>query len=454
MSFNFKVRFSEPFSDKLEGWIFLNGNVRTESDLINMFHEKIVNPYHKDKSINESKKVLLVTAAFQKGHEHDDIHIIRMFEKLSIDPKWNGPYPENIQNLSVYSMFEDLQIKEKWLYQKYTEKQDQIKAIKKDYLTKNKNYVELIHYLCKKLKGNYPNLGLYDFYYFQLYKDSIEDIITSQKQENIIKLPDIKKLLKSRVHIDICKQIKENFDHLIYKDDEIFSITQHIEDFFLEKSGITNSSFYNEQRDELKERIMSSASIFIFGGRVYVLVNRLRFYQLNEFFKQALKKGTNIYGISAGAICQTDKFSLNFEEFSAGGYLRAADKGMGLIRNLWIFPHANDYNYIREANRNFLSFFTLRQKEGIVVGLSEKSVLLCEKYKDPIDGNTYKRFSSVGEEPVLVFGEKGIICELNQFDQIFIKGTKFYTNKNQVATKEEVLELEREYYLHHREQII
>ena len=167
-----------------------------------------------------------------------------------------------------------------------------------------------------------------------------------------------------------------------------------------------------------------------------------------------MKYGTNIYGISAGAICQTEKFSLNFEEFSAGGYLRAADKGMGLIRNLWIFPHANDYNYIREANRDILSFFTLRHKDGVVVGLSEKSVLLCEKYKDPIDGNIYKRFSSVGEEPVLVFGEKGIISELNKFDQIFIKGTKFYTNKNQVATKEEVKELESQYYLEHQVQII
>ena len=449
-----KIRFSQPFEDKVEGWTFLNGNVRTESDLINMFNEQIVNPHHFDKKINASKKVLLVTAAFQKGHEHHDIHIIRAFEKLAIDPKWNGPFPENIQNLSLYTMFEQFQDKEKWLYQRYTEKQDQIKAIKKDYIGKNREYVHEIHGLCSKLKSKYPTLALYDFYNFYNYKDKIDILLDSKNKEIEAKLKDVNKLARSSIDTDICKTIKETLDHLVYKDDEIFSTCQHVEEFFLEKSGVTNSSFYKEQREALKERILSSASVFIFGGRVYVLVNRLRFYQLNEYFKQAMKMGTNIYGISAGAICQTDRFSLNFEEFSAGGYLRAADKGMGLVKNLWIFPHANDYNYIMETNKDILSFFALRCEGGAVIGLSEKSVLLCEKYKDPIDGNIYKRYSSVGEDPVLVFGQKGIICKMNKSDQLFTDGTKFYTNRNQVAQKDEMEELEKKYYLEYQSHIM
>lgn len=438
-----EVRFSKPFEDKVEGWIFLNGNVATEYDLVQMFNEQIINPQHKDPQINKSKKVLLVTAAFQKGHEHHDHHLITMFEKLSIDPKWNGPYPQNIQNLSVYTMFTMFKEKEKWLYQKYTEKQDQIKAIKLDYLSKNNDYVRIVHSLTHELQEKYPELSLYDFYYFH---EKYEKFPEFTEESTIERLENLKILSRNKYDLEKCKEIKETLDHLIYKDEEIFSICAHIEDFFLEKSGIKNCTYYKEQRADLNERIKSSASIFIFGGRVYVLVNRLRFYQLHEFFKEALKNGTNIYGISAGAICQTEKFSLNFEEFSVGGYLRAADIGMGLVKNLFVFPHANDYKYIMEADRNYLSFFTLRQKNGVVVGLSQKSVLLCEKYKDPIDGKIYSRFSSVGEEPVLVFGERGIRYDLEKFDQIFMPGTKFYINRNQIARAHEIEEIEKDYY--------
>ena len=99
-----------------------------------------------------------------------------------------------------------------------------------------------------------------------------------------------------------------------------------------------------------------------------------------------------------------------------------------------------------EADPDILSFFTLRQKHGVVVGLSQNSVLLCEKYKDPIDGKIYSRFSSVGEEPVLVFGERGIRYDLEKNDQIFMPGTKFYIGRNQIARAHEIEEFERDYY--------
>ena len=440
-------KYPSLLENKVQGWCFLNGNVSNEEDLIYMCKDTILNPCHSDENINKSKKVLLVTAAFQKGHEHHDRHIIRMFEKHSIDAKWEGAFPRNIQNLSVYSMFNNFREKEFWLYQKYTEKQDRIKAIKRDYYEKNFNYVDEVYKYTGELIESYPELNLYDFYYFNKYKKGeLESFLSNLSEEGKNrKLQALENLNKSHGAISKCNVLRDTLDHIIYKDNELFSLCRHIELYYLGKSGVQNSSFYQEQREELKKRILSSATVFIFGGRVFVLVNRLRFYRLEEFFKEAIKRGTNIYGISAGAICQTDKFFLTFERHFPGGHSSASDFSMGLVKGLFVFPHAEDLNYIREANREKLTFFALRHRPGVSVGLTEKSILLCEKYKDPFDGEVYRRFTSVGEEPVLVFGEQGQRRDLYKYDQIILEGTKFYKGKNQVASAKDMEKLEREY---------
>lgn len=441
-----QLKYPGLLENKAEGWCFLNGNVVKEEDLVNMCRETILNPCHTDETLNKSKKILLVTAAFQKGHEHHDRHLIEMFERISIDAKWEGSFPRNIQNLSVYSMFNEFKEKEKWLYQKYTEKQDQIKAIKKDYYEKNFHYVEEIYKLVSSLQETYKHFCLYDFYYLQDHKDDPDfftvDLSGEEKEK---KLSELSNLLRSAKGLSTCKELRDTFDHIIYKDNELFSMCRHVELYYLWKSGVQKSSFYKEQREELGKRIMSSATIFIFGGRVFVLTNRLRFYRLEKFFKDAVKKGTNLYGISAGSICQTEKFFLTFERYSAKAHSSASDYGMGLVHNIWIFPHAEDLSYIRELHRDKLSFFTLRHRPGVAVGLTEKSVLLCEKYKDPFDGKIYKRYTSVGEEPVLVFGERGKRCDLYKYDQIILEGTKFYKGKNQIAGKDDIKQMEEEY---------
>jgi peptidase E len=438
--------YSKPLQHKAQGWIFLNGNVSKEEDLVRMCRDQISKPQHFVPSINDSKKVLLVTAAFQKGHEHHDRHLIEMFERLSIDAKWDNDFPRNIQNLSVWSMFNTFKERESWLWKKYHEKQDRIKAIKQDYLLKNSSYVESAHQTSKDLGRTYPGLTMFDYYNIEKFKDNPDLFTTNLDPEKAQrKLADLKSLMGSPLDLDLCKELKATIDHLVFKDDEIFALTQFIEDYFLEKSGISESALYREQRKDLEDRITGSATIFIFGGRTYVLVNRLRFYRLAEYFKMALSMGANIYGISAGTICQMDRFYLNLERFTPGGYLRAADRGMGLVEGLYVTPHAEDYAYIREAHPDALSFFSLRQKNGVVVGLSEKSILLYERYKDPLDGKVHRRFTSIGEEPVLIFGERGVKHEMSRHSQIILEGTKFFKGTNMVGEEKDIEDLEREH---------
>ncbi|MBN2385251.1 Type 1 glutamine amidotransferase-like domain-containing protein [bacterium] len=437
---------SRPLQHKARGWLFLNGNVAREEDLVRMFRRSICTPEHFVPEVDRSKKVLLITAAFERGQEHHDRHLIHMFERLHIDANWRGNFPQNIQNLSIYNMFMQFQKQEPWLYRRYNEKQEQIKVVKKDYYIKISHHVERLEELRNYLHIYNPDLNIFDFYHSDKIRDNPYFFVlnmSSGKARRRQKALD--HLVSSPQLMAMCHEFRNIIDHLVYLDDEIFCLCQEIECFFLEKSGIRTNALYQEQRAELIKRITSSATIFIFGGRVFVLVNRLRFYELGPIFEEAIQMGTNIFGISAGSICQTRRFSLSFNRSGSAGDVFAADNGLGLVNGIRIFPHADDIRYIMDADVNELTLFTLRHRENAVIGLREKSVLLCETYRDPVDNNEYKRFSSIGEHPVMVFGERGEIVQLGHLDEMFMEGCKFYSGIVQVATRRDVLQLEKKW---------
>ena len=121
----------------------------------------------------------------------------------------------------------------------------------------------------------------------------------------------------------------------------------------------------------------------------------------------------------------------------------AADEGVGTVTGLRIFPHAHDYHpYMRSGNRNDLSFFALRHPQSITVGLNQASVLLKETYLCREDGGTYHRYTSVGRDPVLVFGPRGSRHEMHPGDQLLMPGTRYHRGHVQLARREEMDPLE------------
>lgn len=442
----------EPFQYKAAGWILLNGNVVWESDLVDMFRSRILEPQHFDPDINRSRKVLLVTAAFDRGQEHRDRHLIAMFEKLGIEADWSGHLPRNIQNLSVYTMFERFKAQESWIYSRYTEKQSILKAIKREYTHKNQTYVNLVQRQLEMLRLSYPALGIFELNQAAPPGRGLEALQAAEevttRPDREARLADLKRLAVSGSDLKACRELRLTLEHLLYKDEEVFAMCHALEANFLEKSGVRNSQMYQEQRAELRERVLSSATVFLFGGRVYVLVNRLRFYDMAEVFRRAVACGTNLYGISAGAMCMTRRFSLTFDRAETGGHIHAADFGMNLVSGIRIFPHANDFRSIREGRRDDLSFFALRMPHEVAVGLNERSVLLCETYRDPVDGRILKRYSSSGADPVLVFGPRGERHEMERHTELLLEGSKFYEGKAQLATRPEIVELERDWRKH------
>src|SRR5437016_1654606 len=88
----------------MKGTIVFNGNIRFEVDFINKFQKQILSSNHVDPEVRDSKKVLLITAAWQK-REFQEGHIKRALYEIGIRPRFSEGFDQNIQNLSIYHDF-------------------------------------------------------------------------------------------------------------------------------------------------------------------------------------------------------------------------------------------------------------------------------------------------------------------------------------------------------------
>lgn len=431
------------YSNKAAGWVFQNGNIPQARSLVQMYREQITNPCHPDPEIDAARRVVLVTAAFTSGHELHDRHLIRDFEEIGIDAGWKDGYPTKIRNLAVWSAFKRWQKSEKWLYQRYTEKQDTILALKRDYLEKNQGYVERVFRALSEMAEAYRYLGLYEIYHLPEWKKDPNSCLPQTQEAAAAVCRDLERLSGTRADSKRAAEIRACLDHLIYKDQEFLAAVEAVEGHFRTSSGLHTSELYLRQQSELEDAILKATTLFLYGGRVFVLMNRLRFYGLDLTLREAVRRGSNLFGISAGALIQTDYFYLAEERGTPGGHLMAADQGLGLMSDLRVFPHADDYyQYVREAHRDDLSFFALRHRGCVTVGLNQESVLLFERYRCPVDDKVYARYSSVGNQPVLVFGPRGVRYEMGPGDELLLPKTRHYDGTPRMAISPEVEELD------------
>lgn len=429
---------------RIGGACFLNGNVPVGRDLVQMFREQILDPQHPDPDVRSNRRVLIVTAAWDSGHELRERHVIADFEEIGLDAGWVKGVPTRVQNLSVWTAFREWQEGEPWLYRRYTEKQDVIKALKYDYYVKNGEAIRRIREIGAELEKEYPALGLYEIISLERWREDPEEVLPRNPGSDSAPVArDLDRLWNAKQNRKKALEAARLLEHLQFKDSELFAACEAVEDHFQSESGVSDCARYQDQRKELIRLIDQSATMFLYGGRTFVLANRLRFYRLESAIRRAVHKGMNLFGISAGSIIQSEKWYLAEPEESPVGFLIAGERGLGLFRGVRVFPHAYGYySYIREADRDALSFFALRQHDAVSVGLNEHSVLMAERYEHPSGGKTYFRFRSVGPDAVLVFGPRGERHEMAEGDELAIRGTRYYNGRPGLLRAEEIRSLE------------
>lgn len=396
----------------MKGAIVLNGNIRFETDFVYKFKDKILESIHSDPKVRETKKVLLITAAWQKN-EYKESHVKESLGNIGIKSIYKDGYDKNIQNLAIYHEFNKFKAEEPDVYRFYHEKQENIIAIKEFYRKKNAKLVTLLKDQNMRIKEEFPGMTLARVMDYDVEKESAT-------------LVD-KDIREHRFHY-YCRDIQHTMKTIVDMDNEMVDICREIDEYFFKKSNIMENPTYERIKKKLESRILSANSIFIFGGHIAVLLNRLNFFKLKGAFLKALANGTNFYTVSAGSDVLCDKIILygwvdmanpepeaDFEFF---------DNGFGLITKITVFPHCHDR--IKHDDIDTLTYLARRFKSHLCVGLDQHSFLKLETYIDD-SGKMYERYMSVGkEEGVYVFDRSGEKIIKNYGEELDIPGSKLY----------------------------
>ena len=85
----------------MNGSIIIEGGSGRDPALLEAVQERILQPVHDDPEVRQSRKVLLITAAWQ-GEEFAEAHLKEVIYRMGVSPRVSGAADENVQNLSVY----------------------------------------------------------------------------------------------------------------------------------------------------------------------------------------------------------------------------------------------------------------------------------------------------------------------------------------------------------------
>jgi hypothetical protein len=379
----------------MRGHILFNGNIRIDEDFIYNFSELILKSNHVDESVRESKKSLLITAAWQ-GKEFNEGHLKDALHKIGIPSIVRGGFDVNVQNSGIYHFFNEFREKHPEHYELYHEKQEVIVETSDFYRHKNSNFVRILREQTRQIQS-------------RVRETSLSEILSYSVEAN-------QKILSSLRPIELlfhfaCKDVQDTLKYIRSNDESMHSTCNQIEAYYRKRSRVDENPSYIKIRNEIRERILSSNSIFIFGGHMPVLLNRLKFFRLKDVFHEALNRGTNFYTVSAGSMVLVDKIIV-FDDFScddSGDRVREFEffeKGLGLIKSLTLFPHCMDRIQTDDADN--LSYLANRFSSGPCVGLNQDSFMIFETVKNEVCGAVHDICTSIGrKDGVYVFDDSG-----------------------------------------------
>ena len=375
----------------MQGSILFNGNVVREADFITRFQDRILSSNHEDPAIRASRKVVMITAAWKK-EEYDEGHIRSALNGIGVASRYEGGYDANIQTLAVYHEFNSLRARETELYRLYHAKQEVIKQVKQFYRRKNSQLVHLLKEQSQLLKQSFPETTLGKVLDYPVQSTRKDLSLLSQRE--------------LQFHY-WCQDIQETMKSISANDAKMVDICNELDLSFQASSGVMQNPLYRELKRRLEERLLSANSIFIFGGFVAVLYNRLNFFKLKGALVEALRRGTNFYTVSAGTgvLCNSIILYNDYaEDRHVASDFEFFENGFGLVTEVQVFPHCMDR--IKTDDPDNLAYLAHRFQASCCVGMNQESYLLMETVSEA--GQKRERFTSVGEKDgVYVFDRFG-----------------------------------------------
>lgn len=345
----------------MRGRIVFNGNFPYDADFPARVAEWLLAPRRGD------GRVLLVTAGWEQG-EYNEGHIKQAIHALGIAPRMVDGFDVNVQNLSAWHAYEEFCVREPDLAARWRSRERLIETTRGLYLDKNAFYIAVLRRTLAHLRERSPGLRLGDIL-------ADETSAFSHPPDGF----DDDRLLAHFLAYDM----RDVIASLCSNDDRMVEMLRDLDDHFASATGLHYNDTWRQLRARLEARVLEAGAIILFGGHLGALHRCLNFFRLRETFAEAMRRGTSIYAVSAGALLLCERIIVYNDfpsEFGPRREFQLFDRGFGLVRDLQIFPHCMDRIQTDDADN--LAYLAHRFQNRTCVGLNEESFLLVEPEAD------------------------------------------------------------------------
>lgn len=368
----------------MPGAILFNGNAESEDKLIRAAAPLLLSSRHSDPDVAASRRVLLITAGWAED-EHNEGHVKQSLNEIGLFSEFDGGFDRTLVNLSLAHEIRQLFKDEAKVAESWRELRRVVSAARSLYLAHNAHLIALFRRTLGEAKALDRGLTIP-----RLFR---EEGHTSEGRPLL-------RFALSRALGQTLKTLEDNDAHLV-------ALLRELEQRAFDEAGLTYNAAWRAARKRLERRILSANSIVLFGGRLDLLLDGLRFFRLREPMVEALRRGAQFVAMSAGAMVLCERVIIYNDMAETPRDFQLYDRGLELLRDLQLFPHCMER--IQTDDPDNLAYLARRFRHHVCVGLNERSFLLFEQ--------SPRRALAFGtEDAVYVFGPDGqkLACQAGE----------------------------------------
>ncbi len=359
----------------MRGAILFNGNAETLDDLIQSAAPLLLSSRHEDPEVARSRRVLLVTAAWGE-REHDEASVKRSLNAIGLPSRFEGGFDRSHVNLSLLHEVRGLSRTAPRLLEAWNEERRVAEMARSFYLEHNAHLIQLFRRTLAVGKREDPTLTVARLAAYQGHHGAGDRLL----------------------RYALSSELRQALGTLEANDDHLVELLDEIEQRAFDAAGLAYDPAWRAAQQRLEQRILAANTIILFGGHLDLLLDALRFFRLRDALGEALRRGTQIIAMSAGAMVLCERVII-YDDFSTTRRdFQLYDRGLALVRDIQLFPHCTER--IQTDDPDNLAYLARRFRHHACVGLNQRSFLLFEL--DP------RRATSFGkDDSVIVFDPEG-----------------------------------------------
>ena len=352
-----------------------NGNAETVDDLVRAAAPLLLSSRHEDPEVARSRRVLLVTAAWGE-REHDEASVKRALNGIGLPSRFEDGFDRNLVNLSLLHEVRALTRTAPNLAAAWTEERRVAEMARSFYLEHNAHLIQLFRQALAAGKREDATL-------------TVARLAATRGHEGGEN--------RLRRYALAC-QLRQALDTLEANDDHLVGLLDEIEQRAFDAAGLAYDPAWRAAQGRLERRILAANSIILFGGHLDLLLDALRFFRLRDALGEALRRGTQIVAMSAGAMVLCERVIIYDDHATKRRDFQLYDRGLALVRDIQLFPHCMER--IQTDDPDNLAYLARRFRHHACVGLNQRSFLLFE-----LDPRRARSFG--GQDCVFVFDPEG-----------------------------------------------